>query len=52
MPPGHTIVHDRHPSFRSICWTLRSPTTTRRVIYPPVPTQDMDDAPDQVGKGV
>jgi hypothetical protein len=45
-----SIVHDRSPSFRSICWTRRSPTTTRRATRPPCLCPNRTDIPSQVGK--
>ncbi|AQY20557.1 hypothetical protein T261_07537 [Streptomyces lydicus] len=50
VPSGHTAVHDRRPSLRSICWTRKSPTTTRRATHPPYRLQNMTDVPDTVGQ--
>jgi hypothetical protein len=41
---------DRRPSFHSICWTRKSPTTTCRATRPPYRLQNMTDLPDTVGK--
>lgn len=50
VPSGQTMVHDFRPPFRSIRWTLKSPTARRRTTRPPYRLQNMTNVLNPVDK--